>query len=220
MDRHLSQIAVSSLADPQEPRFAASRHLPRDQTKPSGKISSTAECLRIVDRRYEGRGVQRADTRDRGQKPTGLIRTRIDLELLVKCRDAACVNRAWRAVGGDLRAFKLSQIREEPAPASKVSWLVVFGEDNKHGRAQSKSTTNCRVCPEARHPKSDRQAHTTDQQSISSTMRCSRSGLLESRSRSRRSKIPKVKRIEHQPHPGLICLTNRADIRFRLRECL
>jgi hypothetical protein len=88
VDQHLAQVTISSLADPQEFRPSAGRHLTGHKAKPGSKIPTMAKCLRIVDRRHESCCVQRTHTRDRHQKPACFVRAGISLELLIKRRDA------------------------------------------------------------------------------------------------------------------------------------
>ena len=67
VDEQTAEITVSSFANSTEARFATGRVLSRHQPEPGGKLSATAECIRICNRRCDRRGDDRPDPRDGGE---------------------------------------------------------------------------------------------------------------------------------------------------------
>jgi hypothetical protein len=88
MDEQLAQIAIATLGDPDEARFAPCRYLSRHEAKPCGKVSSAPECLPFTDCRGKSRRVQHADAGDRRQAPCGFIVLRACCKLVIEGRDA------------------------------------------------------------------------------------------------------------------------------------
>jgi hypothetical protein len=65
---------VAAGTDAQKLRPAAARVLPRHQADPSRKVSAAAELARVADAGHQGRGDDRADTRQRREPAAGLAR--------------------------------------------------------------------------------------------------------------------------------------------------
>ncbi len=49
MDQKLAEILVTPLGDPDQPRLASGRYLPRYQAEPGSQVSSTRKALAMAD---------------------------------------------------------------------------------------------------------------------------------------------------------------------------
>ena len=58
------QIAITTLANAEQPFPATGRMLARGEAEPRGKAAAAVEELRVTDRRHHRRGDHRADARD------------------------------------------------------------------------------------------------------------------------------------------------------------
>ena len=73
MDQILAKIAIATLADAEEARIAAGRHLARRQSQPRRHVPSTPEGPGVADGGTQRRGVDRSDPRNRRQTPRRII---------------------------------------------------------------------------------------------------------------------------------------------------
>jgi hypothetical protein len=71
MNQDLTQVAVSSLADTQEPGLAASGMLSGHESEPGCELPALAESAAVADRCHDGRRDQRTDAGNLPQPQTG-----------------------------------------------------------------------------------------------------------------------------------------------------
>ena len=74
VDQLAPEVVVGTSSDAAEPRLAASRILSRHQSDPRCHLATRAKLSAVVDGSDDRRGDDRADARQLGEPPAGLIR--------------------------------------------------------------------------------------------------------------------------------------------------
>ena len=84
MNQDLTEVAISTLANPVELRVASGGVLLRYQTHPRCKLASLVKGSAVADRRYDRRCDQRSDPRDLTYPPASGIRGRDPFQFQVE----------------------------------------------------------------------------------------------------------------------------------------